>query len=64
MKLSFDFNGLQMSASDFPRTLQGWLAFSIAFAAATQCKDKEAALELLLHTADDVIEKVKEGRVP
>jgi len=62
--LSFDYHGVEMSAADFPRDLRGWVAFSIAFAFNTRCRDKEAALELLLHEADKIIEQVNTGDAP
>lgn len=61
---SFDYHGVELSSSDFPRDLRGWVAFSIAFAWNTRCRDKEAALELLLHEADNIIGQVKTGKVP
>jgi len=62
--LTFDYHGVELSPSDFPRDLQGWVAFSIAMAFNTRCRDKDAALELLLHEADKIIEQVKTGKAP
>lgn len=62
MRVTFDYNGVEMCGADFPRDLRGWVAFSIAFAAATHCRDKQAALELLLHEADNIVEKVDAAR--
>lgn len=59
-----DWHGVELSADDFDRTLQGWVAFSIAFTASTWCRDKQAALELLNHEAAKIIEQVKEGKAP
>lgn len=64
MKMSFVMNDIELSASDFPRTLQGWVAFSIAMSHATKCRDKKSALELLLSDAEEIIRKVQEGSVP
>ena len=61
---SFDFNGVGLSASDFPRTLQGWVAYSIAFAGSTMCANKEKALELLMYEAERIIEQVESGAAP
>ncbi len=55
----FDFHGVEISPSDFPRTLQGWVAYSIAFAHNTHCRDKAAALDLLMHEAEQIIERVR-----
>jgi len=57
--LSFQVNGIELTAADFPRTLEGWVAFSIAFAAATHCKDKAAALTLLRHEARGLMQRVR-----
>ena len=62
--LTFDYHGVEISAADFPKTLQGWVAFSIAFAHNTHCRDKDAAMELLMHEADKIIEQVKTGKAP
>jgi len=62
--LSFDYHGVQLSSSDFSRDLRGWVAFSIAFAFNTRCHDKDAALELLMHEADNIIDQVKTGKAP
>ena len=62
--MTFDYNGIELSADDFPRDLQGWVAFSIAFAANTKCRDKAATMDLLLHEAERIIEQVKIGKAP
>ncbi len=62
--LAFEYNGIYLSADDFPDNLKGWVAFSIAFVANTRCRDKEAALELLLYEAEKIIEQVKTGKAP
>lgn len=62
--LTFDYNGHEICADDFPRDLRGWVAFSIAFAANTRCANKTGQLELLLHEADSIIEQVKTGKAP
>ena len=56
--MTFDCHGV-ISASDFPRDLRGWVALSIVFAHNTHCKDRDAALELLLYEADRIIEQVR-----
>lgn len=62
--LTMIVNGVELSASDFPRTLEGWVAFSIAFANNTHCRDKEAAVELYLYEAERIIAQVKTGKAP
>ena len=62
--LTFMYNGVELSARDFSRDLKGWIAFTIAFANATHCRDKEAALELLTHEAERIIEACKQGTPP
>lgn len=60
--IEFDYHGVKLSASDFPRDLTGWIAFSIAMAGSTRCRDKDAALELLNGEAERIIEQVKTGK--
>ena len=62
--MTFFYNGIELSAADFPRTIQGWVAFSIAMAAATQCRDKAAALAMLEHEAEKVIRCARTGKIP
>ena len=62
--LTFFFGGVELSAADFPRDARGYIAFSIAFANATGCRDKDAALELLLYEADKLINVATTGMVP
>ena len=62
--LKIDYHGVEMSVSDFPRDLRGWVAFSILYAHNTRCRDKDAARDLLLHDADKIIEQVKTGKAP
>lgn len=57
--LTINFHGVELSAADFPRTLEGRIAFDILFAANARCGSKEAAVELLLHSASSIIEQVK-----
>ncbi|NQT17910.1 MAG: hypothetical protein HQ582_34480 [Planctomycetes bacterium] len=64
MTLTFTFQGIQLSAADFPRDLAGWVAFSIAYAGTTGCRDKEAAIELLMYEAEKIIEQVAAGKPP
>ncbi len=64
MTMYFQYHAIELTAADFPKDLRGWVAFSIAMAAATHCRDKEAAMELLLHEADKIIEQVKTGEAP
>jgi len=61
---SIDYHGVDISGADFPRDLRGWIAFSIAFAFNTRCRDKTAAIDLLLHEADKIIDAVHEGKPP
>ena len=63
-ELGFNFNGVHLTVSDFPRTLQGWVAFSIAFIQAVHPSSKEAALELLMHEAEQIIKQVEKGEAP
>ena len=58
--ISFNYHGVDLSVSDFPRTLAGWVAFSIAFDRNVQCCDKEAAMELLIHEAEQIINRVRQ----
>ena len=60
MEMIFDYNGVELSRSDFGNGPRDYVAFSIAFAHATFCRDKEAALELLYHEADKVIEFIND----
>lgn len=62
--ITFNYNGVELSAADFPKTLQGWVAFSIAFAGNTRCRDNEAAVELLMHEAQSIINQVEKGTAP
>lgn len=61
--MEFSFNGVMLSVADFPNTLEGYIAFSIAFANNVRCANKEAAIELLLHEAGELIEKVRDGSI-
>lgn len=62
--IEVDYHGIDLSVSDFPNDLRGWVAYSIAFAANTHCGNKSAALKLLLMEADDIIAQVKTGKAP
>ena len=53
---SFTFNGIELNRGDFDESLRDYIAYSIAFCCAADCRDKEAALELLRHEADNIIE--------
>lgn len=64
MPLEISFNGVYLSRSDFGNSIQDYIAFSIAFACDTHCRDKEAALELLQYEAEKLIEVVKAGKTP
>lgn len=52
--VSVDYNGVAISAGDFPRDLRGYVAWQIAVTLSTYCADKEAAVELLLAASDDI----------
>jgi hypothetical protein len=54
---SIRFGGVELTRADFDKSFRDYVAFSIAFAANTGCRDKEAALELLRYEADSLIEK-------
>jgi hypothetical protein len=60
MNLSFSINGIELSRSDFGDEHRDWVAFSIAFAMNTRCRDKEAFLELLLGTADGILDRTRQ----
>lgn len=62
--LEFDYHGIRLSAADFDRDLKGWVAFRIAMAFNTHCRDKSTALELLNYDAGRIIEQVKTGKAP
>ena len=62
--MQFNFNGVPIYRSDFTNDLKGYVAFSIAFANVVKCRDREAALELLNHEAEKIIEQVKSGKAP
>ena len=57
--ITFMVNGIEVSPSDFPKDLRGWVAYSVAFIANTHCSDKEAMLELYLHEADSIITRIQ-----
>ena len=59
-----EINGSGISAADFPRNLQGWVAFSMAFAMNTRCRDKAAFVELLLRDAEKIVAQCKTGEAP
>jgi len=56
--LSINYHGINLEAQDFPEDLRGYIAFSIAFAWNTRCRDKSCAVELLLCESDNIIQKV------
>ena len=58
--LTINFHGVELSAADFPQTLEGKIAFDILFASNARCGSKEAAVELLLSEAASIIEQVKD----
>lgn len=62
--LTLEYHDVELAASDFPRSLRGWVAFNIAHAFNTRCRDKAAALSLLLTAADGIISQVEEGAPP
>lgn len=62
--LTFNFSDIELSPTDFPRDLRGWVAYSIAYVGAVRSGDKEAALELLLYEADKIIQQVRTGKAP
>jgi len=62
--LTIDFRGVELSVRDFPRTLQGWVAFTIAFSGNVACRNKAAAMKVLLSQAEAIIEQVKTGEAP
>lgn len=62
--LTIKYHGIDIESQDFPEDLCGYVAFSIAFAWNTHCRDKNAAIELLLYEANGIIQKVMlESRV-
>ena len=63
MNMEFQFGGVYLNREDFDNSLRDYIAFSIAFAANTQCRDKDAALELLRYEAARIIECVKAGKM-
>lgn len=62
--IKFDVHGVFLSVMDFPKTLEGWVAFQIAAAASTRCKHKTALLEMLAKDAELIIRSVKRGSPP
>ena len=57
--ITWNYNGIELSRSDFGTDLRSWVAFSIAMAAATTSADKDAALDLLYREADNIITRVR-----
>lgn len=60
--LTINFYGVELSAADFPKTLEGKIAFDILFAANARCGSKEAAVELLLSEAASIIEQIEQAK--
>lgn len=53
------FQGIDLGSKDFNQTLVDQVAFDIAFTSATVCRDKDAVLALLRHTAQEIIDRVR-----
>ena len=62
--LTMDIHGVELSAADFPKDLQGYIAFSIAMACNTRCRDGQALKELLMSEAENIIERCRIGKPP
>lgn len=58
MRLMMNYHGVELCRDDFGDDLRDVIAFTLAFVANTHCRDKAAALELLYHEADRIIELV------
>lgn len=61
-KVSFFFGEHEMSIEDFSKDLKGFVAYTIAFAHSTKCRDKAAALELLDHMAEQILRRARGPR--
>lgn len=62
--IKFDVHGILLSVMDFPKSLEGWVAFQIAAAASTRCKTKTVMLAMLAKDAELIIRSVQRGSPP
>jgi hypothetical protein len=60
--LTINFHGVELSAADFPATLEGKIAFNILFASNARCGSKEVAVELLMSEAASIIKQVEQAK--
>ena len=62
MTIRIEVTGTGMSRDDLREwgELRGYIAWSILCFAITDCRDKEAQLELLKDTTDEIIELLRE----
>jgi hypothetical protein len=49
------WNGVELSLSDLPRGELGWVMWRLLTLAATQCLDRESALEALRDEAEEIL---------
>ena len=61
MVVLMDYNGVEISRADFGSTLRDKIAFDICFYSGIGCKDRKAALNMLRHAAESIIEQVRES---
>lgn len=54
--------GAGLAAGDFPPTIAGAVAWQIASTCNTLCRDKEAAVEMFVATAEQIIHDILERR--
>lgn len=54
-----NYNGIQLERADFGNDLRDKIAFDVAFYGGVTCSTKKAALEMLYHAADQIIEQIK-----
>lgn len=59
--MGFFFGEVELTREDFGNDIRDWIAFQIAYTAATRCFDKAAALQLLRATSDGITAQVIEG---
>jgi hypothetical protein len=61
MHSGVEFGGQMIGPHNLPKDQRGWIAWRIATASATLCRDTDAAVELLLYEAYRIIGEVKSG---
>lgn len=63
-ELLMNYGGQEIGRSDFGSELRDKVAYDICFYSGVGCSNKEAALKMLYHAADTIIEQIQPNRNP